>query len=92
MGPRYGRILRLAEREVRSLNPDFDPDDLTDATAPAVVELIEAVIRRAPFFQKAHLRRSACDLISDLYEKHYQLLDSIGALAQLEDIYYRLKR
>lgn len=92
MGPRYGRILREAEREVRFLNCEFDTDSLTDTTAPAVLELIEAVIRRSPFFQRPHLRRCACLLISDLYEKHYELLESAGVLARLEDIYYRLKR
>jgi len=92
MGPRYGRILREAEREVRFLNLEFDTDSLTEATAPAVLELIEAVIRRSPFFQRPQLRKSACLLISDLYEKHYELLESAGALARVEDIYYRLKR
>ena len=92
MGPRYGRLLREAEREVRFLNLEFDTDSLTDATAPTVLDLIEAVIRRAPFFQKAQLRKSACLLISDLYEKHYELLRSAGVLSRLEDIYYRLKR
>jgi hypothetical protein len=92
MGPRYGKILKEAEREVRFLNPDFDADALTDATSIAVPELIEATVRRAPFFQRAPLRKAACQLIADLYEKHYELLQSAGALSRLEDIYYRLKR
>ena len=92
MGPRYGRLLREAERGVRFLNRDFDLDALTDATAPAVLELMEAAIRRAPFFRKARLRDAACILISDLYEKHYELLQTNGAIPQVEDIYYRLKR
>jgi len=92
MGPRYGRILREAEHEVRFLTPEFDTDSLTDATAPAVLELIEAVIRRSPFFQRPQLRKSACLLVSELYEKHYEILGSAGVLARMEDIYYRLKR
>ena len=92
MGPRYGRILRDAEQEVRFLMPEFDTDSLTEATAPAVLALIEAAIRRSPFFQRPHLRKSACLLVCDLYEKHYELLESAGVRARLEDVYYRLKR
>lgn len=92
MGPRYGRILRAAEQDVRFLIPEFDTDSLTDATAPAVLELVEAAIRHSPFFQRPQLRKTACLLVSELYEKHYELLGSAGVRERMEDIYYRLKR
>ena len=92
MGPRYGRVLREAERSVRALNPDFDLDRLTDDTAPLIAELIEATIDRSVFYQRPALRRAACLLIADVYEKQYEALHAIGELRRLEDVYYRLKR
>jgi len=92
MGPRYGRVLREAERSVRALNPDFDLDRLTDDTAPLIAELIESMVNRSVFYQRPSLRKAACLLIADVYEKQYEALDAIGELRRLEDIYYRLTR
>lgn len=92
IGPRYGRALRQAEHSVRLRNPEFDLDKLTGQTAPLVLDLIEALIARSPFYQRASHRRAACQLMAELYEQHYEALRSIDALTRLEDTYYRLKK
>ena len=92
VGSRYGRVLREAEHSVRLDDPEFDLDRLTEQTAPLVLNLIEEMIARSPFYQRPSHRKAACQMLADLYEKHYDELRSVEALTRLEDTYYRLKR
>jgi hypothetical protein len=92
VGPEYDELMMEAERKVRFLEPEFDLENLTDQSAPAVLDLIQEIIRRAPFLKRSRLRKVAALLIADLYEKQYDLLDKARVLEKVEEAYYRLKR
>jgi len=92
VGPRYDELVSGAERGVRFLQPEFDLDALTDETAPATLDLVEEIVRRAPILKRSRLRKAASMLIADLYEKNYELLEKAGVLTKVEESYYRLKR
>lgn len=92
IGPRYDELVMEAERRVRFLQPEFDLNDLTDKSSPAVLELIEELVRRAPLLKRARLRKLAALLVADLYEKQYDLLEKAEVLQKVEEAYYRLKR
>lgn len=92
VGPRYDELVSGAERGVRFLQPEFNLDALTDETAPATLDLVEEIVRRAPILKRSRLRKAASMLVADLYEKNYELLEKAGVLTKVEESYYRLKR
>jgi len=49
-------------------------------------------IGRAPYFKRGRLRESAGVLISDLYDRYYDLLERNGALEEVEKVYYSIKK
>jgi hypothetical protein len=92
LGPRTDALLAQAEEGLRFAAPDFDSSRLTDASAPAVLELIERIVAAAPFWRRAPLRKAAETLLSDFYGKQYDLLERRGILGAVEQAYYGMKR
>jgi hypothetical protein len=84
-------IFAIAEKKARVLNPDFDQRSLTDDTAIIVLELIEEMVKQAPLLKRSKLRETASELVSDLYNKQYELLEEHKAVDAIEQCYYRLK-
>ena len=92
VGPRAGEIVREGERNVRFLDPDFNLEELSEATAVSVLDVLEEAVRRAPLLKRARLRKLASALVADLYEKHFDVLEKARVLDKVEESYYRLKR
>ncbi len=91
LGPRGSDIMREGERSVRFLDPDFNLEELSEASAASVLDVIEEAVRRAPLLKRGRLRKVASMLICDLYEKHFEALEKAGVLDKVEESYYRLK-
>ena len=91
VGPRAGEIIREGERNVRFLDPEFNLDELSEATAVSVLDVLEEAVRSAPLLKRARLRKVASMLICDLYEKHFDALEKAGVLDKVEESYYRLR-
>ncbi len=84
-------IFAQAEKKALMLNPDFNVRSLTDETAIIVLDLIEEIVRSAPLLKRLKCRETASELVSDLYNKHYELLEQHKAIDAVEQCYYRLK-
>lgn len=91
-GPRCETIAAEAERQVRFLSPEFDMNNLCADTAASILDVIEAMIERAPFLKRSRLRTAALTLVADLYNKQYDLLEAYNAIDKVEQHYYRLKK
>jgi len=91
LGDRCGEAIIRAEKKICLLAPEFDREALTDDTAPQIVDLVEEIVKGAPFFRRQKLRRGAVALVADLYNKHYQILEERSAIDRIEQAYYRLK-
>ncbi len=91
-GEKCENVIAHAERKVQLLSPDFDCRALTDETASSTLEVIEEIVKEASFMKRSKLRHAALTLISDIYNKHYSLLEQHRAIDKVEEIYYRLKR
>ena len=91
LGKGYGEAIIKAEKNISLLAPEFDPQALTDETAPLIVEVVEEIVRNASFLKRPKLRRAAITLIADLYNKQYQILEENSAIDRIEQVYYRLK-
>ena len=85
-------MIGLAERKVEFLSPDFDVHALTDATAHSVLDLIGEIVDQAGFMKRSKLRQAAISLISDLYNKQYNLLEQHRVIDKVEEMYYHLKK
>ena len=85
-------IIRRAEQRVRFLDPDFDLQSLTPATAPGILDLLPAIVSEAPFLKRSRLRASVGLLVADLYNKHYNTLEVHDLIDKVEQAYYQLKR
>jgi hypothetical protein len=92
IGSRWEDALRSATGKVRFLSPEFQADTLTPSTAPQVLDLILEVVASAPLLKRSRLRESALLLIADIYDKHYDLLESRGLVDRVEQVYLRLKK
>ena len=84
-------IFAQAEKKILMLNPDFDVRALDNATAIVTLDLIEEIIKQSPLLKRSRLRESAAELVSDLYNKQYELLEDHNAVDAVEQCYYRLK-
>lgn len=84
-------IFAQAEKKIRVLNPELDIRSLDDTNAITVLDLIEEMVKQAPLLKRSKLRETASDLVSDLYNKHYELLERHKAVDTVEQCYYRLK-
>ncbi len=91
-GTRSDDLLARGEQQAKFLSPDFDLHSLTVETAPAVLHLIEAVIREAPLLKRPRLRESMLILIGEVYDKYYDLLERFDSLEAVEKFYYTLKK
>lgn len=92
IGARSETIIEQCEHRAQLLNPEFSTGSLDPATAPLVLGLMEDVIKEAPFLKRAKLRNAALTLITDLYDKQYELLETHNAIDKLEQLYYRLRK
>ena len=84
-------IIRRAEQRVRFLDPDFDLQSLTPATAPGILDLLPAIVSEAPFLKRSRLRASVGLLVADLYSKHYDTLEAQNLIDKVEQLYHRFK-
>jgi hypothetical protein len=91
-GPRCETVITQAEQQVRLLDPELDMERLDESTAILILDVIEGIITRAPFLKKSKLRSAAQILISDLYNKHYDLLEQHNVIDKVEQNYYQLKK
>ena len=91
-GDRCEDVIARAEKKVRFLTPEFNCHALTDDTASSTLEVVEEIIKEAPFMKRSKLRQAAITLISDLYNKQYNLLEQHNAIDRVEQVYYRLKK
>jgi hypothetical protein len=69
----------------------FDPAELSTHNAHLVLNVIEEVTSEAPFLKRPKLRQAALSLISELYNKHFTLLEEHRTIESVEQVYYRLK-
>jgi hypothetical protein len=84
-------LFAQAEKKALMLNPDFSIRSLNDETARVVLDLIEEIVRIAPLLKRSKLRDIAAELVSDLYNKQYDLLEQHAIIDAVEQCYYRLK-
>jgi hypothetical protein len=91
-GGKCETLIKKAEQQVRFMNPDFSLGDLQNETAPAILDLFEALVREASFLRRSRLREAALLLVADLYNKDYDLLDHHNLVDKVETAYYRLKK
>ena len=91
-GNRSDDVITRAEKTVQVLCPDFDCHLLTHDTAASTLDVIQEVVREAPFMKRSKLRQAAITLISDLYNKQYSLLEEHHAIDKVEQAYYRLRK
>ena len=84
-------VFANAEKKVRMLTPEFDPRSFDDSNAVLVLDLIEEMVRQSPLLKRSKLREVAAELVSDLYNKQYELLEQNKAVDAVEQCYYRLK-
>lgn len=91
-GPRCDAVIAQAEQQVRLLDPELDMERLDESTAILVLDVVDGIINRAPFLKKSKLRAAAQILISDLYNKHYDLLEQHNVIDKVEQNYYQLKK
>jgi len=91
-GDKCETVITRAEQKVRFLSPEFDYHNLNDDSALMMLDVIESIINDASLFKRSKLRQAAVTLISDLYNKQYNLLEQHHAIDKIEQIYYRLKK
>jgi hypothetical protein len=92
VGRRSESIIAKSERRLQLLNPEFSTGSLDESTAPLVLDLIDDVIRHAPWLKRSKLRAAALTLVADLFTKQYELLERHKAVDKVEQIYYRMKK
>jgi hypothetical protein len=85
-------VIAQAEQQVRLLDPELDMERLDESTAILILDVVDGIINRAPFLKKSKLRAAAQILISDLYNKHYDLLEEHNVIDKVEQNYYQLKK
>jgi hypothetical protein len=91
-GDRAMAAIALAIERVRLKEQGFNPETLTQESALLVLDLIECTILNAPFFKRSPLRQSALTQVSEMYARHFDLLEHFQAVEPLEQFYYRLKK
>jgi hypothetical protein len=91
-GDQAERRLSVANQSVSIRLPDFDSDQLNESTAHIVLNLLEETLNAVPLLKRSRLRRATVTLISDLYNKYYNLLEDHHVIDEVEQVYYRLKR
>ncbi len=91
-GDKCEEVIIQAEKKVQFLSPEFDCHSLTESTAHSTLELLEEIVKQARFIKRSKLRQAAITLISDLYNKQYNLLEQHRTIDKVEEIYYRLKK
>jgi hypothetical protein len=92
LGSRYENVFLEGEKSVRLVVPDFDTGMLQAATAPAVLDFLDAVVKAAPFFKRPALRDAASVSIAGMYDRQYELLEECGLVDRVEEVYCRMKR
>jgi hypothetical protein len=91
-GDKCEEVITKAEKKIRFLSPEFDCHNLSETTVLTMLDVIESIIQEASMFKRSKLRQAALTLISDLYNKQYELLEQHRAIDKVEQIYYRLKK
>lgn len=91
-GSKCEEVISNAEKKVRFLIPEFDCHSLKEETVFSLFDLIDEIIKEASLFKRSKLRIAAVTLISDLYNKQYELLEKHRGIDAIEQIYYRLKK
>ena len=91
-GDKCDTVIAESERKLRILTPEFDLQLLNENTAILVLDLIEDIAGGASFMKRSRLRQAALTLVSDLYNKQYELLEEHHVIDKVEQFYYRLKK
>jgi len=92
LGSRWEDDYRSAVEKVRFLTPEFQPDTLTSSTAPQILDLILELTASAPLLRRSRLREAALLLLAEIYDKHYDMLETRGLVDRVEHAYLRLKK
>jgi hypothetical protein len=92
VGERADDMLASAEEKIKGSSPGFSLQSPAKDDIPSVFDLIESVVAGMPFLKRAALREKSLSLISDLYNRHFSLLDDAQLLDKVEQVYYRLKK
>jgi hypothetical protein len=53
---------------------------------------METIVGGASLLKRPKLRAATLTLISDLYNKHFELLERHGVIDRVEQCYYRLRK
>lgn len=91
-GDKGDSLISRGVKSVQYLYPNFDPGKLNEDTVLAILDVVESVIRSAGLFKRARLRQAAVTLISDLYNKQYDLLEKHNAIDKVEETYLKLRK
>jgi hypothetical protein len=91
-GDKGEAIISRAEERVREGLPGFDFNALDQQGALSLLDLIETIIKYASMFKRSRLRQAALTQVSELYTRHYALLEEVHATETLEQFYYRLAK
>ncbi|MBI5021786.1 MAG: hypothetical protein HZB59_10130 [Ignavibacteriales bacterium] len=91
-GSKCEEVISQAEHKVRFLVPEFDCHALKDETVLTLLDLIEEIIKQSSLFKRSKLRQAAVTLVSDLYNKQYELLEKHNGIDAIEQTYYRLRK
>ncbi len=92
LGSRCSSIFDESEKAIRVVSPDFNSRKLCTDTAILVLDLVDAVISSAPVLRRSKIRNIALLLITDLYNKHFDVLEQLGVLGRVEQFYFDHKR
>ncbi len=92
LGSRCSSIFDESEKAIRVVSPDFNSRKLCPDTAILVLDLVDAVIHSAPVLRRSKIRNIALLLITDLYNKHFDVLERLGVLGRVEQFYFAHKR
>jgi hypothetical protein len=91
LGRKANRVCARGEKAAATGNPDLDLARLTPETVASVLDFIVAVAGEAPLLKRSRLRSAAALLISNLYSRHFDILERYKILDRVEETYCRLK-
>lgn len=92
LGSKGRYVIARAEEEVRAVAGGFDSGAMDRDNAVRTLDFIRYTIEGAPLLKRGRLREAGGVLISDLYDRYYDLLQRNGALEEVEKIYYDIKK
>lgn len=83
-------LLARSEQKLRLRQPAFHADRLTEETAASVLALMEEAVAGVSFLKRTKVKKAAAQLLSEIYNKHYAMLEEHRLVDTFEQAYYRL--